>query len=232
MFKVLSKCSLLTMGLATIQAHSETFTFRTPETKGDPRYEYDNAVLKLALEKTKGSHGPYEFKPSAQMNFSRSEKALEQNLHPNFFLKQSYSQDWAKKLVYVPFPIDLGIVGYRVCFLPKSLKGEFAKVSSIADMKKYVHGQGSGWGDVAILRAAGFKVVERPKYETLFKLVASRRGFDIFCRGANELAGELKAFGKIKNLAYDEAVSLAYPLPRFFFTSRITKRQLIESLKV
>lgn len=215
---------LITFSTFSSIAFGEIFTFRAPETKGDLRYNYDNAILKLALEKTIPTHGKFEFKASPRMNFAKTKKVLKKNKLPNFFAKQSYSQEWDKDMILVPFPVDLGIVGYRVCFLSSQLKEEFSKVQSLSDLKKYVHGQGKGWGDVKILRSHNFKVVERPKYKSLFELTAKRRGFDIFCRGANELAGEWKNFSKIKNLAYDESIALVYPLPRFFFTSKSNKK--------
>ena len=47
-------------------------TLRAPETAADQRQIYDNAVLRLALDKTRASHGPYRLRQSPPMNKQRA----------------------------------------------------------------------------------------------------------------------------------------------------------------
>jgi hypothetical protein len=194
------------------------FTYRSSESDWDPRYHYDFAVLRLALEKTVSKYGPYQLNPSPRMTFPRTIKAIENNQYPNFFVKLSYEQRLVSdlKFVFAKYPVDRGIVGYRVCFANPDSKQRLSTVKSVADLKNFVMGQGSGWSDVEILRSNGFKVVEVSQYKNLFPMVANNR-FDLFCRGGNELLDEYEANKTIPNLVYDESMSLAYPMPRFFF---------------
>ncbi|MDE1460717.1 hypothetical protein [Spartinivicinus poritis] len=197
-----------------------TFTYRAPESGKDARYNYDTSVLELALKKTREAYGDYVLKPSPVMNFARAIRSAEQNQYENFFFKQSYDSALEQKeLVYVPFPIDLGIVGYRVCFLSKKIKERVASAKSFAELSQFTHGQGVGWADTRILENSGMKVTSVHNYESLFHLVAANR-FDLFCRGANELYEEYNAYKHIKNLSYDTSMSIAYPLPRFFYTHK------------
>ena len=195
------------------------FTFRSPESNVDLRYDYDNQLLALALEKTKDEHGDFELVPSPVMNFLRAESVAKNNELRNFFFKQSYRDELAKDLIFIPFPIDLGIVGYRVCFVSKSNSIKLAQVNSLEDLKKLSHGQGTGWLDATLLRYHGFTVTEAANYDGLFRMVANNR-FDLFCRGTNELLGEYQAHSHIENLTYDRRIAIAYPIPRFFFTSK------------
>lgn len=201
-------------------------TYRAPESKRDLRYNYDNALLKLALESTMETDGPYRLIPSPVMNFSRARHALEFNKYPNFFIKLSYEDGFGEGgLAFVPFPVDLGIVGYRICFVSPESKELVAAVTELDELKKFVHGQGKSWSDTTILRENGFRVVEIAKYESLFSMVSKGR-FDLFCRGVNELLDEVEGHRHIPNLQYDSSMAIVYPLPRFFYTNKKNKRAL------
>jgi len=211
---------LIIVSLLTSSVYaSSLFTYRAPESDADTRYDYDNQLLALALEKTKDEYGDFELVASQVMTFPRAEEMAKTNALTNFFFKQSYNVDLAENLLFIPFPVDLGIVGYRVCFVSKSNSEKLAQVNSIEDLQKLTHGQGTGWLDASLLRHHGFKVIEVPNYEGLFQMVASNR-FDLFCRGTNELLGEYNAHTEIENLTYDTHIAIVYPIPRFFFTSK------------
>ena len=195
------------------------FTYRAPESQTDLRYDYDNKLLQLALEKTVETDGPYLLVPSPIMNYARAQAYLKSNSLPNLILKLSYDPDFENRdMGFVPFPVDLGIVGYRICFAHPEISKALSQVDSLENLRRFNHGQGNGWADVDILRHNGFKVIEIPLYENLFNMVARRR-FDLFCRGANELLDEMKMHQHIQNLSYDKSMILFYPFPRFFYTN-------------
>ncbi len=201
-------------------ASTTIFTFRAPESGKDTRFNYDNSALELALKKTQKEYGEYILKPSPVMNFARAMRSAQLNQYQNFFFKQSYDEELKEKdLAYVPFPIDLGIVGYRVCFLSETIKDKVASAKTFDELRKFSHGQGVGWADTVILQNSGMKVMTISNYESLFHLVAANR-FDLFCRGANELLNEYNSYKHIKDLTYDTSMSIAYPLPRFFYTHK------------
>jgi len=153
------------------------------------------------------------------MNFARARSYLEFNSLPNLILKLSYDPVLESKgMAFVPFPVDLGIVGYRVCFAHPNITKRLSLVDSLEELRNFTHGQGAGWTDIEILRHNGFKVTEVATYESLFKMVANRR-FDLFCRGANELFDEMKMHRHIQNLSYDKTLVIYYPFPRFFYTN-------------
>lgn len=198
-------------------------TYRTPESSLDRRYDYDNTVLRLALEKTRSEYGDFRLQASPPMNYSRAIQDARSNVYPNFFVKLSYEDRFADQgLAYARFPIDLGIVGYRVCFVRPELKARLATTDTLTELKRYSHGQGQGWADAQILKANGFMVQEISDYENLFRMVAAGR-FDLFCRGANELLEEYQAHRKLAHLDFDSSFAIVYPLPRFFFSHSSNK---------
>ncbi len=217
---VTSAWIVIYLGYPVVAATKETiFTYRSAESKLDVRYNYDTSLLQLALENTLDTDGPYKLIPSPLMNFARAHAYIQENSLPNFFVKLSYELDFQNRnMAFVPFPVDLGIVGYRVCFAHPEVVDQLSQVQSLEDLRRFTHGQGSGWSDVKILRHNGFNVTVAPSYQSLFRMVALRR-FDLFCRGTNELLDELTSHQHIQNLSYDSSFTIAYPLPRFFYTN-------------
>lgn len=210
------------------------FTYVAGETENDPRYAYDQALLKLALEKTTDQYGPYKLSPSKLGNQKRNIQDAVDNVYPNLFAKLSYDPTLKEDLIYIPIPADRGIVGYRVCFTSEKIKEELKTVTTVEQLKKYSMLQGIGWSDVAILKAAGFTVKTGTNYDGMFKMVAVNR-VDMFPRGANELLGEWNLNKKTKGLTYDESVAVYYPLPRFFFTNKSNKeaaKRIQEGLEI
>jgi hypothetical protein len=203
-------------------------TLQGPETAADTRYEYDHAVIKLALEKTKGTYGDYSIQetPIGQ-NSQRSMLSLTNNRYSNYIIKYSMSNQLPDGVLAIPFPVDLGIVGYRVGFVSHDTKEKLKAVKTLEDLKHFEVIQGIGWLDPLILEHHGFKVRKGEDFDAMFRMVALNRS-DLFLRGANELLGEWNTHQSIPKLTYDETVSVYYPLPRFLITheenSKLAKR--------
>ncbi|MGL6486856.1 hypothetical protein [Aeromonas hydrophila] len=201
-----------------VLASPTLFTYMSPESEHDPRSTYDRELLRLALEKTRASHGDYRMQAAPPMTLARMWVSLRFNDYPNLFAMDSYRSDRDMSGIdYVRFPIHLGIVSYRICFVSPEQQSAVAGVTSLAGLKRFDIGQGKGWLDVQILQRAGFKVQEVEGYEQLFKMVARGR-FALFCRGINELPQEKLNHSYVPGLVMDENVALYYPLPRVFFT--------------
>lgn len=229
--------SLLAWVLAvpTCLAQGSTFTYRTAESPTDTRYHYDRIVLQLALDKTVPKYGAYTLVPAVPMTAPRAINAVGRNELPNYFVKLTYQDRLATMdMVYVRFPIDLGIVGYRVCFTHPAAQERLRQVETIEQLRQFSHGQGLQWADVEILRSNGFKVDEVASYENLFGMVAAGR-FDLFCRGANEVLDETRAHPDLPGLRLEESLALVYPLPRFFYThasNRAAAQRIEEGLRL
>ncbi|MFD2206995.1 hypothetical protein [Kiloniella antarctica] len=199
------------------------YTTRAPESPNDKRQDYTIKLLELALEKTKSKYGSYklEFAPLGS-NIKRSLADARQGKYENFFVRNSVSLKNVDQMAAVPFPVDLGIVGYRVAFTSEGTKALLNSVKNLEDLKKFNIVQGFGWLDTKILKSHDLQVESVSSYEGMFKMVANGR-VDLFTRGVNELLEEWIAHQHIPNLAYDESFTLYYPLPRFFFTAKENK---------
>jgi hypothetical protein len=217
---------LLLIIFLTSNLFAETiFTYMSKEDKHDKRKDYNTALLKLSLDKTTPTYGTYKLVPTPKMNHARARKTAFNNELKNFIFKDSVSTKRTSDLAYIPFPVDRGIVGYRVFFVSPEAKERLKEVTSLEDLKKFTFLQGLGWLDTKILRRHGFTVYEGNNYKGLFGMVAKDRA-DIFPRGVNELFSEYQAYKNIKNLTYDTSLVLYYPLPRFFFSNKANKKAL------
>ncbi|MGL4250122.1 MAG: hypothetical protein ACRCR1_05635 [Aeromonas sp.] len=195
------------------------FTYISPESEQDPRTTYDRELLRLALEKTRDTFGDYELVPAPTMTKARARISMEFDSFTNLLVMDSYSNArQAQGLSYVRFPVHLGIVSYRICFVSPQRQMAVSRVTNLEGLRQFTFGQGKGWLDVDILRHAGLEVVDVHGYEPLFKMVARGR-FDLFCRGASELRSELLTHQQTKDLLVDEALLIYYPLPRVFYSN-------------
>ena len=210
--------ALLCMLSLTGQAATQ-FTFISPESERDPRTTYDRELLRLALEKTRDQFGDYLLEPAPPMTKARERVSMQLDSYPNFFVMDSYSSTREELgLAYVRFPIHLGIVSYRICFVSPDRQEAVSKVTDLKGLRQFTFGQSKGWLDVDILRYAGMEVVVVEGYAKLFKMVARGR-FDLFCRGVSELHSEQLTHKEIGNLLVDESLLIYYPLPRVFYTN-------------
>ncbi|MFD2205832.1 hypothetical protein [Kiloniella antarctica] len=207
------------------------FTTRGPETANDHRYEYQHRLIELALQKTVDEYGPYRLLQSRMgANTKRAMVEVEQGYYKNYFVANAVTPERTQKMVAIPFPIDLGILGYRVFFASTQTLARLKSVKNLDQLKEFSMVQGIGWNDTEILKKSGFNVVEASNYHGMFQMVANNRA-DLFPRGINEFLNEWEANKKIKNLAYDENLILYYPFPKFFYTTKGNEKQADRIMK-
>ncbi|MCZ4280720.1 hypothetical protein O4H49_08015 [Kiloniella laminariae] len=201
------------------------FTSRGPETALDRRYEYQHQLLELALEKTIAEFGPYRLERSKiGANTKRAMIEVEKGSYQNFFVANAVTVERMQEMVAVPFPIDLGILGYRVFFASEQTCERLRQVTTLEQLKKFTMVQGIGWGDTKILKQAGFRVTEASDYHGMFQMVANNRA-DLFPRGINEFLREWEVNREVENLSYDTQLILYYPFPKFFYTAKGNEAQ-------
>lgn len=160
------------------------------------------------------------------MNTTRAAQELEKGTYPNFILKLSYSPVHEEHgLIRGAYDIDLGVIGYRVCFTRQGRLAQLAGVATPQQLSPYQFGVGTGWQDSQILQHNGFKVLEVGSYKSLFPMLARGR-FDLFCRGINEVADERAEAARHPALVLEPRLMLYYDLPRFFYANARDKAAL------
>ena len=193
------------------------YLYHPPEAAGDIRYNYHWEILKAALDATAEKFGPYSLTPSILMNEDRQLYEIRQKTGLLTVMIRETNNENEKSLFPVRIPIDRNLLGYRVFLIHKKDRGLFSAVSSLADLREITLGQGKGWGDVDILKAAGFDVVTEVYYDKIFsRLMAGN--FTGFPRGVTEVLAEYEQRREtMRDLVIEDSLLLYYPLPTYFW---------------
>jgi ABC-type amino acid transport substrate-binding protein len=193
------------------------YVHNAPESASDIRYQYQWEVLRLALERTKASDGPYEMVPSAPMTEQRQTDEMLAGSGTLNVMYLGTKPDLEQRLWPVRIPVDRNLGGYSILMARKETVERLKAVRSLADLRPFSVGEGLGWLDVAILRHNGFTVVTGSSYDGLFQMLDNRR-FDVFPRAVVEVLDEYeRVHPQMPDLVLDQRLILYYPLPMYFW---------------
>lgn len=193
------------------QTGTLTVVYPNMNAKGQDNLGYK--MLELALAK---SGRPYALiQHPAPANNERARTLLRQGeVHVADF-GSGAEHEKAFRAVY--FPIDRGLLGYRISLVHHSLEAAFAKVQSLNQLRAYQAGQGLGWSGISVLRSAGIPVVTVPTLESLFPMLEARR-FDFLPLGLSEVYGLSEQYGDFAPSAVVDAhMLLVFRMARLFF---------------
>lgn len=206
--------ALLLLACAT-GAHAVPMRVLHPpqESDADLRTRYPLAVLRLALERSG------ERVQVAPAPVRASQERLLRLLEEGRDLDVAWTMNTAareRRLRAVPFPIDRGLIGWRVLLVRRDALPRFAEGADPRRTLAQLLGvQGHDWPDLAILRANGLRVVPTPRYESLFAML-ERGHVDYVARSVSEAGDELAARPGAP-LAIEPRLLLHYPAALQFF---------------
>lgn len=189
-----------------------------PDEDVGSRSQYYYQLLKMALDKTVASYGPYELKPADKaMNQRDALKAMMQGQGIDVVHTMT---DKTRERVLLPIriPLDKGLIGVRLVMVNKADKDKFLNVKQVDDLKRYTFGQGHDWPDTEILRFNDVKVNTAPEYGQLFNMLHDK-SFDGFPRAVFEIWDEVETH-KDKNLTVADGFYIYYPAAMYFFVRK------------
>ncbi|MGJ8678713.1 hypothetical protein [Paraglaciecola sp.] len=197
------------------------FSYQGSQFEADRSHNYTIDVLKLALDKTKAEYGDYKLELKGHgLNVARVVKLVETGYYKNFFFKHSITTEISKKVHTIHFPIDRGIIGYRIALIHPSNLNKFCNLTEESAVNNISIVQGIGWTDSDILQANNYRVypLTNPDHDKVFGLIKKGR-VDAYFRGVTEEKDEYFVAAQKKfGLVYEPCISFAYELPRFFIT--------------
>lgn len=142
------------------------------------------------------------------------EKKLLENGQSDIFWAAT-SEAYEASLIAIRIPIFRGLLGHRIAIIPEEDQGKYANIKTKEQLLKYKIGQGEGWTDSALLKLAGFHVIESADVDNLYKMLLADR-FDLFFRGVMEPWVEVEQFKHLP-LAVEKDLLVIYPMPAYLF---------------
>lgn len=185
------------------------------ESSSDARRAYPSAVLRLALE-----HAGRPFVLQSSQVPATQERALRMvATGDELDVVWTVPTDARERaLRAVRFPIDRGLIGWRVLLVRRGHEASFAQVRTAAALAPLRAAQGHDWPDLPVLRHAGLDVHAGTDYDGLFAMLARGR-IDYLPRSVLEVGDELARPGNGK-LAIEPRLLLRYPSALYFFVNR------------
>lgn len=179
---------------------------------------YFPKLLRLALEKTAATDGPFEIVHiTQQLTSPRQASEIKNNGIINVMWDGSNKQ---RETDLWPVRISLlrQLNDYRLFLIREEDQARFSAVKTLGQLRTLKAGAGVNWPSTDILRHNGLPVVTSIAYEYLFPMLRAKR-FDYMPRGVAEIWHEHKA-NTHEKLAIEQTIFLHYPVPFYFFVSR------------
>ena len=187
------------------------------------RDDYDTELLKMAMDATTDTFGPYTFKlVHKSYGTLRGRRLLAQGDIINIYASPVRPPEIATKeeLLVVPIPILKGLLGYRQLLIHKDNVSLFASITTRMQLSQFTAGQGKGWMDASIYRHNGFAVEEPAIYSNLFSMLTRKR-FDYLPLGSHEIYKALNENSdKNPSLIIAPKLLIYYPFPVAFHVSK------------
>ena len=178
----------VTLGARAMPAEPFDIVYPRVSPGADLRAAFALAVLDLAMKTANAAYTVRRTEIIMERGRALAELA---NGHNTINLHWTSMEATAERgLNVVRIPIHRGLIGYRVFVIRKDRQRDFDKIERFSDLQAFTCGQGLGWIDTDILKAAGLDV-QTSTYETMFEMTQNGR-VDYFPRGVVEAFAELE----------------------------------------
>lgn len=193
----------------------------------DQRNGYYEALLRLALEKSRDTFGDYQLQAvPLKVPQGRILRMLSAGEEVDVLWSMT-SQKREQYLRPVRIPLTKGLAGYRLLIVRNDDVHRFSRIKSITDLAELVAGQGADWPDTDILRHNSLPVTTSG-YFSLFTMLERER-IDYMPRAVTEPWLEVSQRPEM-DLRVEPTLLLHYPAATYFFV-RQPNRALAERLE-
>ena len=185
------------------------------------RYAYAFELLTEVLRRTTPQYGPYvEQAYTDDISVARSHLEAIKGKRINVMISDVGHKELDEGMIPIPFPIDKGLLGYRVALISKGSQEKIAQVRTLDQFRTLSVGQGALWGDVRVYEYNNVPVKTAETYESLFLMLTHGR-FDMFPRGVTEAPGEFAAYReRYPDLAIEQHLLIRYAFAQCFYISK------------
>lgn len=184
------------------------------ESQGDLRGAYPLKVLTAALERS-GTRAVLQPIP-VRATQERVLRLIEAGTLQVGWSMASAERE--QRLGMVPFPVDRGLLGWRLLLARRGELHRFAGVEDLRALRPFRVAQGHDWPDLAILAANGLPTTAAVGYDSLFSMLALGR-VDYLARAASEAERERVERASL-DLAIVPGIVLRYRSALVFYVHR------------
>lgn len=178
---------------------------------------YFSRLLKLALEKTESTHGPFQIEEAKQrLVDKRLRTALIQGKVD--VLWSSNSAEFEQQMLPVRISLLKELNNFRLLLIRNGDQPRFSAVDSLDDLRKLKGGMSAQWADAKVMRQNNLPLVEAVGYGKLFKMLAAGR-FDYFSRGLYQIQPEVNLYPELE-LQIEQELMLHYRNDVYFFVDK------------
>ena len=182
----------------------------------DVQVAFALAVLDLAMKTANASYTLRSADIEMERGRALAELAGADNMINLHWTSMEAQAERGRNVVRIP--IHRGLIGHRVFIIRKERQADFDKVERFSDLKAFMCGQGLGWIDTKILRAAGLNV-QTSTYDTMFEMTQGGR-VDFFPRGVVEAFAELDGRRQLEpDLVVENRLLLKYRSDFIFYVA-------------
>lgn len=182
----------------------------------DVQVAFALAVLDLAMKTANASYTLRSAEIEMERGRALAELAGADNMINLHWTSMEAQAERGRNVVRIP--IHRGLIGHRVFIIRKERQADFDKVERFSDLKAFMCGQGLGWIDTKILRAAGLNV-QTSTYDTMFEMTQGGR-VDFFPRGLVEAFAELDGRRQLEpDLVVENRLLLKYRSDFIFYVA-------------
>lgn len=214
---VVRSLAMLWLLAAMTGPRAEPLTYPQTGSVGDARDVYPLKLLQLALDKSDAA-SKYSLKVSeTPMPQGRALTELAQGGGVRVVWSMTSIRREAE-LLPIRIPIFKGLIGWRLALVRADHAQALAGVHDLADLRRFVAGQGHDWPDTEILRGNGIQVMDVSLYDSLFGMLALGR-FDYFPRSIHEIWAEEEVHRK-DGIVIDDHLLIRYPSAFYFFFNK------------
>lgn len=223
-------CLLSGAAVAMTQQPSDVVEVRypRPESVLDRRWDYLVALVSEALRVTEPAYGKAVLVPTEKpLPAGRAVELLQEGRDELDVMFRAMTWTLRDRLLWVPVPLDKGLLGYRVLLIRKEDQPRFAAVRTVEDLRAFTTGMRHDWYDLPVWESASFRVVAGNSYEGLFRMLVAGR-FDFFPRGVDEVYEEWEARRELlPTLAVEETLLVHYPYGRYAWFADTPKGHML-----
>lgn len=196
------------------------------------RQPYESAVVELALELTRESHGDYHFEMNhTPFSAGRAEREMRRGEVIDLVSAPLWPTTSADDppLITIPIPIARGLMGYRLSVVREEKRAAFETITSKEQLRRFTAGLGRDWQEATTFDHNHLPWYAGTDVAQLYTMLERAR-FDYLPLGSLEARATLDQMALEDELVIAETPIIYYALPVFLQVST-SRAELAERLE-